>query len=164
MKKIIAVLIALGLLLAVFSAAQAQNWVILWGADGGVFTIPAGQSAELGIGWGTCNNGLTKSFMSATHIELYLDGELLHQVHSKHDPYWDIWPAGAPYADCLPNPEAKPSVAVWLMPLDLDPGEYEVTYSIWTDHRLTDGFYDPFTGTPAFYDFMVEGTLTLIFQ
>jgi hypothetical protein len=163
MKKIFALLITLGLLLAVFSVAQAQNWVVLWWADGGTFTIPEGETAELAIGWKTCNGGLTKAFMNATHIEINLDGELLYEVTDRHDLYWDIWPA-APTEDCIPDANAKPSMAAWFYPMDLPPGEYEISFVVSTDHQLTDGFYDPVTGTPAFYDFVTEGTFTLIFE
>jgi len=171
MKKLLIVLVALGLLLAIVTVAQAQEpyWIVLWQADGGVFTVPPGYIPNIGIGWTACNKGLTQAFINATNIELTLDGELLYQSTSKHDPFWwDIWTWEEPVSeDCFPDPNSKQSSAYWIYPLELTPGEYEVSYSVWTDHQITDGFdgldgiYD---GLPDFYNILNEGTLTLIIQ
>ena len=89
MKKLLIVLVALGLLLVVVTVAQAQEpyWIVLWGADGGEFTIEPGFYAGIAFGWTACNKGLTQAFINATNVELTLDGEPLYQATSNHDPY-----------------------------------------------------------------------------
>jgi hypothetical protein len=167
MKKLLIVLVALVLLLAVVTIAQAQNFVVLPYADGQTYSIPAGESAQIAYaGWLTCNRGLNIAYMNAFNLELsYADGSPLYQLTGKNDPYW--WDnykwEEPPVEGCIPE---SPNYEVWwVYPITLPPGEYNITWSAWLDHKIPDGFDGDNNGLPDFYEgHRSEGTFTLIFE
>jgi hypothetical protein len=166
MKKTLAVVIALILLLTAVVAAQAQDETLiflLW--SGAEYTVNPDETVYLVFGWGACNQGLLKAAQNAFGLEITLDGEPFYQMVKK-DPYWGApYPIG-PFEECIPAESASPVESDWFFPLDLSQfeldEEYEFSTSMWVDHQITDGFDSDGDGKPDFYSgVLYSGTVTL---
>lgn len=165
MKKLFIILGALVLLLMAVTAAQAQTYVWLGpDLDGQTFIVHEGQSADMFLGWYTCNRGLANSWMNTFKVELtYADGTLIHQLSDRNDPYWwDIYQWDVADEECIT--EAPMYSIYWVYPLSLDPGTYEIHFHIWTSHQIPDGYDADYDGVPDLYNIDREGTFTLIFN
>ena len=166
MKKTLAVVIALILLLSAVAAAQAQDETLiylLW--SGAEYTVNPDDTVYLVFGWYACNQGLLKAAQNALGLEITVDGEPFYQIVKK-DPYWGApFPVG-PIEYCIPAASASPVQSNWFFPLDLSQfeldEEYELSTSIWFDHQITDGMDGDGDGKQDFYSGVVySGTVTL---
>jgi hypothetical protein len=165
MKKTLAVVIALILLLTAVVAAQAQDQtliVLLWDGE---YTVNPDDTVYLVFGWGACNQGLLKTAQNAFGLEITVDGDPFYQMVKK-DPYWGApYPIG-PFEACIPAESASPVESDWFFPLDLSQfeldQEYEFSTIMWFDHLVTDGQDLDGDGKPDFYSGeLISSTITL---
>lgn len=156
MKKLLVVVIALGLLLAAVGAAQAQDEVYIFlpfPQEG--YIVHPDDTVYMAFGWGACNPGLVRDAQNAFGLEITVDGEPLYELVHK-DPYWGTpYPLG-PSEVCILNPHASPTESDWIYPLDLSQfeldQEYEISYILWVDHQITDGCDYDENGLPDLYN------------
>jgi hypothetical protein len=166
MKKLLVVVIALALLLAAVGVAQAQDevFILLPMLEEG-YTVNPDQIVYIAFGWGACNPGLVKTAQNALGFEITVDGAPLYELVHK-DPYWGTpYPIGQ-FEECFPDPHAVPTEADWIYPLDLSQfelgEEYEMSFSLWLNHQITDGFDYDENGLPDFYNgVLLSGSFNL---
>ena len=161
MKKLIVVFIALGLVLATISVAQAQETISirlpkLTPNQPDEYTINQGVNVELYTGWGACTPGLAKLWTTVYRGELTVNGELLYDTVTNDPYYTKVEPHENPIVDapCIIAPSGdKKSVAYWRYPLGvLDLGTYEIHYRGWLVRRITDGYDANYDGELDYYE------------
>lgn len=169
MKKTIAVIFALCLLLVPIVAVQAQTTaeVSLAFPEDPVY-VSADDFIVLRIGWLACTPGFVRQYQSAAHYELELDGQPLITPGKNNQYYTSIEPFDGTFSyECLiPPHERQRSITDWRYPLGtLTPGTYEIYFRLWFDHRVNDGYdldgdgkLDVYEGT------LQERTKTLIVE
>jgi hypothetical protein len=104
-------------------------------------TVDAGQELVIGHWWGACRPGLIKAFLRAIGEQEYtLNGA----------PLWDTqeasqyWGPIEEYADewAMERCMSQPSTFYWIHwahELDLEPGEYDLGFTLWLAHPNVDG-------------------------
>jgi hypothetical protein len=168
MKKLLVVLITLGLLLAPISAVQAQSngetVTVNLSFDNTVY-VNAGDYIMLTHGWGACTRGLVKLYLSAVYTEVHLDGVLISMADGK-DQHWGpiTESTNTSWASCIAGDKESGWVSNWQYPLGaLSTGEYEVHFYYWLDHPIHDGGDYDNDGRPDLFEGLLQDrTITII--
>ena len=74
MRRTFALLIVLGLLVAVVSTAQAQETSYIWLAIPRTYTVSENDNVVMAVGWSACNKGLADRYIDAINMEFKLNG------------------------------------------------------------------------------------------
>ena len=166
MKKIFAVLITLGLLLAPISVAQAQSnnevLINLNFADDTVY-VDASDHIVLYHGWAAATRGHINLYLSAVQTELRFNDVLVSRADGK-DQYWGpISEAGGDWSICAGNQNTA-SLISWQYPLGmLEPGVHVIHFNYWLDHQVNDGCdYDGDHRPDQISGILTERTITII--
>jgi hypothetical protein len=162
MKRLLLILVlavALSGLLAAPAFAQPplHDGVYMWIYDGSWFQvsggeqvlfgdpgapIPAGQPVWLVTAWAAYGRGHVQSVASLIVEKLSIDGRPVVATTAASKALWSVpYPSAALATETTPfNPRMRISgwVAVWLCPVTLGPGTYEVTGTETYTHPATD--------------------------
>jgi len=146
MKKIIVTLTVLCLVFVSTSIVNAQSEdeilkIYLDYTDGTVYAS-ASDYLVLRHAWGACTQGLLNLYLNAVHTEIDINGEILSTADGNNQ-FWlpmylnpDV--NVEPY--CIAGGKKGLWTVAWEYPLGkLQPGEYEISYKNWFDHKITDG-------------------------
>ena len=176
MKKLLVVLVALGILLAAVSVVHAQETSNIWLAFPGTYTVRETDNVEMALGWSACNKGLAKQYIKAVNMEFKLDGETFYET-SEPSPYWTLGPLTdsiwysyvAPLDTCIANPyphEKQHAFGEFYYTIPSELLEAGNTYILsWystLDHPVTDGMdnLEPFGvvdiySEPEYYEYTI---------
>lgn len=166
MKKIFAVLITLGLLLAPISVAQAQSnnevLINLNFADDTVY-VNASDNIVLYHGWAACTSGYIMLYLSAVQTELRINNVLVSRADGK-DQYWGpISEIGGDWSICIGGNQKTARAIYWYYPLGmLEPGVHVVQFNYWLERPIIDGGDYDGDGRPDKIDSLRDRTITII--
>lgn len=176
MKKILVMLVVLGMLSGVVSVAYAEGTSNIWLAYPGEYTVSETDNVVMALGWSACNKGLAEQYIKAVNMEFKLDGVTFYET-SEPSPYWTIGPLTesiwydfvSPLDTCIANPyphEKQHAFGEFYYTIPSELLEAGNTYILsWystLDHPLTDGMdnLEPFGvvdiySEPEYYEYTI---------